>query len=218
MKIFSHAAFYLLIISFVLLSQSVKAQDSKSSIPPPKYKPLELKDAGITIEIPKNWVQQGQKTAWSPDKAGMPLIGFNWKKIPADWEPTNMLPEKSDFLGPFMIDLGWERGLLYIVQTQAETDKVSRFEIHTIVPRMEAQRAYDFYAAANSLSQLKKIEFVNQHVTQSGLLNSFKNYVSKDLEECEDISLDCAINEEEFFDDKGCGCLLAPQTEAVYDN
>jgi len=215
MKKFSHRV--LLIISVALLCQAVNA--GPLSIGEAKYGSLEIKKANITIEFPKNWHQRGKDTAWSPQRKGLPLVGFKWINIESDWKEENMLPKKSDFLGPFVIDLGWEQGSLYIVQVKAGKGK-NRFEIHTVISRMEANLAYDFYASANSLAQLMAIDVVIQRVMHSGLLHDIKNYVSEYLEDCEDeeFDLDCGINEEEFFDEKGCGCLLVPQKDAVYDN
>ena len=221
---------------------------------PMKYQTLAIKEAGITIEYPKTWFRQEQDTAWSPTPQGIPLVGFKWTTVEADWYPAQMLPKGSDSLGPFMIDLGWERGLLYFVQIKANKDQVVKntkstppdkptepaktssnestpnksatqadeatdfVEIHTIIPRMEAQIAYDFYARAHNLSQLKNIDMVTQKFMQSVVLNSLKLYVSEDPQECKKISLDCNDNEEEFFDKDGCGCINYPQTEEVYDN
>lgn len=224
-------------------------------ISPLKYQTLQLKEAGITIEYPKTWFQQDKDLAWSPNQQGTPLLGFKWTTVESeDWEPDQMLPKSSDWLGPFMIDLGWERGLLYIVQIKANKDPVAKpnqptppdkspepaklanhdsttpnkpivkaeptdlFEIHTIIPRMEAEIAYDFYARAHNLLQLKAIDAITQKFMQSVVLNSLKLYVSEDPKECKKISLDCNDNEEEFFDKDGCGCINHPQTEEVYDN
>jgi hypothetical protein len=226
-------------------------------IVPLKYQTLQIKEAGITIEYPKTWFQQGKDMAWSPNQQGTPLLGFKWtvveQEMQEEWEPAQMLPKSSDWLGPFMIDLGWERGLLYFVQIKANKDQVTKpnqstppdksaesakpanpdstpnkpvvkdepsdlFEIHTIIPRMEAEIAYDFYARAHNLSQLKAIDAITQKFMQSVVLNSLKLYVSEDPKECKKISLDCNDNEEEFFDKDGCGCISHPQTEEVYDN
>jgi hypothetical protein len=220
---------------------------------PVKYQTLAIKEAGITIEYPQTWFRQGQDTAWSPNPQGIPRVGFKWTTVEADWDPAQMLPKPSDSLGPFMIDLGWERGLLYFVQIKASKTQVTStkqstppakttepakttpnestpnqpviedeatdlIEIHTIIPRMEAEIAYDFYARAHNLSQLKNIDMVTQKFMQSVVLNSLKLYVSEDPQECKKISLDCNDNEEEFVDKEGCGCINHPQTEEVYDN
>lgn len=223
-------------------------------ISPLEYQTLQIKEAGITIEYPKTWFQQDKDMAWSPNQQGTPLLGFKWTTVESEeWEPNQMLPKSSDWLGPFMIDLGWERGLLYFVQIKANKDQVAKpnqsnppdksaepakpanpdstlnkptvkdeptelFEIHTIIPRMEAEIAYDFYARAHNLSQLKAIDAITQKFMQSVVLNSMKLYVSEDPKECKKISLDCNDNEEEFFDKEGCGCISHPQTEEVYDN
>lgn len=238
-------------------------------LPELKYQTLQIKEAGITIEYPKTWFQQDKDLAWSPNQQGTPLLGFKWTTVePEQWEPTQMLPKSSDWLGPFMIDLGWERGLLYFVQIKANQDPVAKpnqstspdksaqpakpnqstppdkpaepakptnpdstptkpvvkdeptalFEIHTIIPRMEAEIAYDFYARAHNLLQLKAIDAITQKFMQSVVLNSLKLYVSEDPKECKKISLDCNDNEEEFFDKDGCGCINHPQTEEIYDN
>jgi hypothetical protein len=215
MKKFSHRV--LLIISVALLCQPVNA--GPLSIGEAKYGALEIKKANITIEFPKNWHRQGKNTAWSPQRKGLPLVGFKWINIESDWKEENMLPKNSDFLGPFVIDLGWEQGSLYIVQVKAGKRK-NLFEIHTVISRMEANLAYDFYASANSLAQLTAIDVVIQRLMHSGQLHDIRSYVSEDLEDCEDeeFELDCGINEEEFFDENGCGCLLVPQKDAVYDN
>ncbi len=205
----------LLIISLVLLSQSINA--GPLSISEPKYGSLEIKDAGITIEFPQNWFQQGKDTEWSVKKNGLPLVGFKWTDIKSDWKEENMLPSKSDFLGPFIIDLGWKQGSLYIVQVKAGKD-IERYEIHTVIPRIEATIAYDFYASADSLAQLMTINFVIQRIMHSGELHRIKDYVSEDPEECEEITWDCGFNEEEFVDEKGCGCLIVPQKEADFNN
>jgi hypothetical protein len=225
----------------------------KLKVIPVKYQTLAIKEAGITIEYPQTWFRQGQNTAWSPNPQGIPQLGFKWITVEGDWDPVQMLPKLSDWLGPFMVDLGWERGLLYFVQIQTNQapvtptkpsnspDKPSEpaktapheptpnkpviqakatdlIEIHTLIPRMEAQIAYDFYIRAHNLSQLKNIDMVTQKFMQSVVLNSLKLYVSENLQECKKISLDCNDHEEEFFDKEGCGCISHPRTEEVYDN
>jgi len=209
------SVYHLLIMSLVLLSQSINA--GPLSISEPKYGSLEIKDAGITIEFPQNWFRQGKDTEWSVKKNGLPLVGFKWTDIKSDWEKENMLPSKSDFFGPFVIDLGWKQGSLYIVQAKAGNNK-KRYEIHTVIPRMEANLAYDFYASADSLAQLMAINFVIQRIMHSGELHRIKDYVSEYPEECEEITWDCGFNEEEFFDENGCGCLIVPQKEADFNN
>jgi hypothetical protein len=187
---------------------------------PLKYQRLEIEEAGITFEIPEKWFEQPEKTLWSPERESTTWIGFQWKTIPSDWAPNHLLPKNSKSLGPYMIDLGWERGLLYMVQIIAQKKQPNRFEIHMIIPRMEAQIAYDFYASAPQLAVLEQIEAAYQHFIQSGVLKSIRRYISKDLKACEDetFALDCQVSEEEFFDEVGCGCLIAPSEEAVYDN
>ncbi|MCK5522583.1 MAG: hypothetical protein KAI83_05540 [Thiomargarita sp.] len=217
----------LMMISLILFSQVINAKplsDSSPASPSSKseYKSLEIKEASITIEIPKNWIQQGKETAWSPNKTGLPLVGFKWTKIEKDdWETTEMLPKNSDFLGPFMLSLDWEEGLLYIVQIkQNEKNSKSLFEIHTVIPRMDAAIAYDLYARATDLTQMKDVELVYQKMRESGNLLSFKEYVSELPAECEDeeFELNCDSSDDEFFDDDGCGCIIAPKTDSVYEN
>jgi hypothetical protein len=210
-KFFVHH--FLFISLTLLLSQSLNA--GPLSISEPKYGSLEIKDAGITIEFPQNWFRQGKDTKWSMPKNGLPLVGFKWTDMNSDWKEENMLPAKSDFLGPFVINLGWKQGSLYLVQVKAGKE---RYEIHTVIPRLEAEIAYDFYARADSLAQLMEINFVIQRIMHSGELHRIKDYVSEDPEECEEITWDCGFNEEEFFDEKGCGCLIVPQEEASFNN
>jgi len=185
---------------------------------PAKYQSLTIKEAGITLEFPQSWLQIGGKTAWAPNSLGFPLIGFKWEEMEHDWEPLKMLPEQGEFLGPFMLDLGWEAGLLFIVQMQKEGKKEGQMELHVVIPRMQAQLAYDFYVRGKNLMQLKEIETATQYVMQSGILESVKYYISEDQQECKEIEPDCSVNEEEFFDEKGCGCLILPTNEPIYDN
>jgi len=217
----------LVMISLILLSQVINAKPLSESPPvsslESEYKSLEIKEASITIDIPKNWIQQGKETAWSPNKkTGLPLVGFKWTKMEKDdWETTEMLPKNSDFLGPFMLSLDWEEGLLYIVQIKPnKKNSQSLFEIHIVIPRMDAALAYDLYARATDLSQMKDLESVYQKMRESGNLLSFKEYVSELPAECEDeeFELNCDSIDDEFFDDDGCGCIIAPKTDAVYDN
>jgi hypothetical protein len=197
----------------VLLLQPMNAL--ALSVKEPQYGSLKIKGAGITIDFPKTWFQQGKSTEWSPQKKGTPLVGFKWTKIKSDWDDEKMLPKKGDFLGPFMIDLGWERGSLYIVNVH---DRQSQFEIHTVITRQEAGLAYDFYAKAKNFSNLNAIDFVIQQIMHSGRLDTLKDYVSKDPKECGDIEWDCNINEEPFSDRTGCGCLIVPQKDVIFDN
>ena len=215
MKTLSQYANYLVIMSLALLPQVLNAKSL--SMPPPKYKPLEIKKANITIDFPRNWIQKGKKTAWFPKQNRSLLIGFKWaSSAKSDWEPTDMLPKNSDFIGPFMLSVGWGEGLLYIVQLK----RSKRFEIHTVIPRMEAALAYDFYASAPNLAQMKRIESVYQRVRQSGTLQSIKEYFSENPEECKsgEMELECDSPKDEFFDKKGCGCLIAPRNDYGYDN
>jgi hypothetical protein len=193
---------------------------------PSKYQSLTIKEAGITLEFPPEWIQMGDKTAWAPNSQGLPLIGFKWEEIQPDWEPLKMLPKQNEFLGPFMIDLGWEQGLLFIVQTQQQNEKKKDnkdnhhelMELHVVIPRMEAQLAYDFYTRGKNLMQLKEIETATQYMMQSGALESIKYYISENLQECKELEPDCSVSEKEFVDEKGCGCLILPTDEPVYDN
>jgi len=189
----------------------------------PKYQRLDIDIAGISFEIPQNWFEQPQKMAWSPQRQGIPLLGFKWEHIVSDWEPMQILPQNSKFLGPYMIDLGWERGLLFLVQKQLQKSPQQQknlqfFEIHVVIPRMEADIAYDFYVSAPHLEQLKAIEAVHQHFMHSGQLKTIKKYISRDVQACEEIELDCEVSEDEFFDDVGCGCMMVPLEEPIYDN
>lgn len=183
------------------------------------YQRLQVEDAGISFEIPKNWTALGEdKTEWSPHPSGIPLIGFKAEEIPSEWQPVQMLPQHSQMLGPYTIDLGWEQGLLFFMQLHDTQKKADKFELHIIIPRMEAQFAYDFYASAPTLEQLNSIESVHQRFVHSGVLRSIKRYVNENLEECKDLKLDCNVNEQEFHDEDGCGCMTLPQREEVYDN
>jgi hypothetical protein len=183
------------------------------SVKTPQYGTLNIKEAKIRIEFPKNWFQQGKKTAWSPQRNGMPLIGFKWTKIKSRWDEQNMLP-KGKFVGPFVIDLGWERGSLYLVQNE------NQIEIHAVITRQDAGLAYDFYAKGKDLAQLNPINFVLERIMHSGMLDTIKDYISKDSEECKEIDfeLECGVNQQPFFDKTGCGCLIVPQRDAIFDN
>jgi hypothetical protein len=60
---------------------------------------------------------------------------------------------------------------------------------------------------------------VFQNIIQSGVLNNIKNYHSENPKECKNLELECGINEEKFFDNKGCGCMIVPSTSGeVFDN
>ena len=183
------------------------------SVQTPQYGTLNIKEANVRIEYPKSWFQQGKDTAWSPERNGMPLIGFKWTKIQSRWDEQNMLP-KGDFVGPFVIDLGWERGSLYLMQSK------TGIEIHAVITRQDAGLAYDFYAKGNSLAQLNQINFVLERIMHSGMLDTIKDYISKEPTECKEfnIELECGINQEPFFDKTGCGCLIVPQKDAIFDN
>lgn len=185
-----------------------------------EYQVVEVKEAGVSFEIPKTWAKLGNNYQWSPNAKSSSWISFKWTNIEdsTHWQPTQMLPKQDNFLGPYQTDLGWERGLLFVVQVRTPEKKVERFEIHTIIPRMTAGIAYDFSASADTLEQLKTIDAVHQHFILSGNLNTIKRYLSKNLEECRDIELNCEANEEDFSDDTGCGCLTKPVEDAIYDN
>ena len=210
---FYHNILAFLLVGLVLLLQPLDVLAVKE----PQYGTLKIKGAGITIDFPKTWFQQGKNTVWSPQKKGFPLVGFKWTTIQSDWDDEKMLPQNGDLLGPFMIDLGWERGSLYIVQVNVR-GRQNQFEIHIVITRQEARLAYDFYAQAVSFKQLQTIDFVIQRLIHSGRLETLKDYVSKDPKECGDIEWDCNINEEPFSDRTGCGCLVKPQKEAIFDN
>jgi|GEM_PF-942360 len=192
-----------------------------------QYQLVEIKDASLSFEIPKTWVKHGDTMTWSATAESTALIGFNWVEIESDgWEPIHLLPKPANIIGPYNTDLGWEKGLLYIVHivpvpanTKDTPKSTDKFELHTIIPRMEAGIAYDFYASASSLEQLKAIDEVHQHFLQSGELSSIKRYISEDAQECQDTEdLNCDVGEQEFRDDSGCGCVTLPVEDAVYDN
>jgi hypothetical protein len=185
-----------------------------------EYQLVEIKDAGVSFEIPKTWSKQGDQNQWSPNPKNTSFIGFKWTKIEesSHWQPIQMLPKQGSILGPYNIDLSWEHGLLFVLQFRESEKKVEKFEIHTIIPRMEAGIAYDFYARADSFEQLKTIEAVHQRFILSGSLNTIKRYLSNNPEQCRDLELNCDANEEDFSDDTGCGCLSKPVEDAVYDN
>jgi hypothetical protein len=81
---------------------------------------------------------------------------------------------------------------------------------------MEGQLAYDFYARAASLEQLGSIQTLHQRFIHSGELKNIKRYLTP--KECKGLKLECNANEQEFRDETGCGCMMLPQQEEVYDN
>ncbi len=204
------------------INECDNADEKELPANPADYQKVEIKDASVSFEIPKTWIKQGNNNVWTPPEAkGSPFISFKWENFQSqssDWEPTHILPKPASLLGPYNISLGWEQGLLYFVQIHDAEKKVNKFEIHTIIPRMEAGIAYDFYASADTLEQLKGIDSVHQHFIQSGELSSIKNYISKDGEECQNQEINCEVGEQEFYDDTGCGCETKPVEDAVYDN
>ncbi len=191
-------------------------EDEKISPANVKYQRIEMEKAGVSFEVPDTWVQAKTDSEWSPSAQNPVVLGFKWVEVGQKWEPHDMLPEKADYLGPYNIDLGWERGLLYLVQPTQ--NKTNGFEIHVVIPRMEVEMAYDFYAKAPGLIQLKAIEVIQQNFISSGQLNSVKYYVIHDVEECEKVEIECQVGEETFSDETGCGCVTSPQEEAIYDN
>ena len=196
-----------------------KESEKKSPNEGLSYQRLQVEDAGVSFEIPKNWSALGEdKTEWSPHPNGIPLIGFKAEEIPPEWQPEQMLPQHQQALGPYTIDLGWEQGLLYFMQLRDTQKKTEKFELHIIIPRMEAQFAYDFYASAPTLEQLNSIESVHQRFVHSGELKGIKRYINENPKECKGLKLDCNVNEQEFHDENGCGCVTLPQEGEVYDN
>jgi len=196
--------------------QRIECQAAESEKDPTKYQRIEVEDAGISFDIPQTWSALSEETTeWFPPQAkGTPFLGFKAEDTPPNWEPSQMLPKPpSTILGPYTIDLGWERGLLYFIYNSSK-----KFELHVIVPRLEGQLAYDFYAGAASLEQLHSIGAIHQRFIHSGELKAIKRYLKENPKECKGLKLDCNVNEQEFRDETGCGCMTLPQQEEVYDN
>jgi hypothetical protein len=202
------------------VNECADADEKKLLSNPADYQKVEIKDASVSFEIPKTWVKQGDNNVWTPpDAKGTPFISFKWENIQSnDWEPNHILPKQVGLVGPYNISLGWEQGLLYFVQIHDAEKKVNKFEVHTVIPRMEAGIAYDFYASADTLEQLNSIDSIHQHFIQSGELSSIKHYISQDTGECQNLEVNCDVGEQEFYDDAGCGCETKPVEDAVYDN
>jgi len=179
----------------------------------PEYNQLEISEAGISFEIPQNWLTLNDGTAWSVHINGLPQIGFNWTKMAPEWQETSILPSNGQILGPYTVDLKWSKGSFYMIYmdslTQVDAMKeFNQFELHTVILRTEVNLAYDFYVRAESLKQLKSIDSLYRHFMDSGKLNPVKNYLNKDLEQCKTLKLECDSNKKPFTDELGCGCAI----------
>jgi len=192
--------------------KSTKTALTNSSEEQLAYNKLEIPEAGISFDIPQNWLTLETKTAWSPQASGIPRIGFKWLNTPLKSSALDILPKNSlNVLGPYQVDLGWERGSLYLVQInvsgKTDSEMVSVFEIHAVVSKPEVNIVYDFYTSALNLEQFKNIEVVHQHFIRSGALSNIKSYVSKDTQQCKQLKFKCDMSKEPFSDELGCGCV-----------
>ena len=129
---------------------------------------IQIPGQGGSFEVPKEWKQVGSDWAWSPNDSGWPRVGLKWSDVGPGWQPTMMLPDRSQVLQSTPTSLNGITATLYTLEVTGAAPHagVQTRETH-VVAHIAKTRAYDFWASGRSLEELETARLVLQHMLTS---------------------------------------------------
>ncbi|MFO7166722.1 MAG: hypothetical protein DIU80_001705 [Chloroflexota bacterium] len=127
------------------------------------YQPAGIPELGLSFQVPEGWEQVSGENAWSPAGMDVPRIGVESAEVTPDWTASSFLPEGATVRSTQSVMLPSGQAMLYTIEN---TDGTA--ESHAII-RSDTM-AYDFYARAQSLQELRTIEPVLTDIVGSAQL------------------------------------------------
>lgn len=125
----------------------------------------DIPELGVAFKVPAGWEQVSGQNAWAPAGAQSPQIVINAVKLSNDWRPSSMLPEGARVTSSEVQTLSSGQINLYTIENSDGTA-----EIHAIRP--SGDTAYDIYARAASMEEVKTFQPVLNTVIDSFQLGS----------------------------------------------
>jgi hypothetical protein len=124
------------------------------------YQPAGIPELGLSFQVPDGWEQVNGENAWSPAGVDTPRVGVESAEITPDWMPSSFLPEGATVRSTQSMMLPGGQAMFYTVENDDGTA-----ESHAII--RSGTTAYDFYARAESLQDLRTIEPVLNDIVGS---------------------------------------------------
>lgn len=124
------------------------------------YQPVGVPELGLSFEIPEGWEQVSGENAWSPAGVDVPRVGVESADLTADWRPSSFLPEGAAVKSSQQVNVGGQQAMLYTVENSDGTA-----ETHAIM--RSGEKAFDIYARAETLQELRTIEPVLNDIVGS---------------------------------------------------
>jgi hypothetical protein len=140
------------------------------------FHPVEIAEAGLTVEVPSGWLRLEPDWVWKPDVESRTLLGVKWADLqPPMQAEAAMLPAPSQILQAEAIDLAWGQARSFTLEVYGEATPgggkapVTAVETHIliVVDRDGARRAYDLYASGSTADELAALQPALKHMLDS---------------------------------------------------
>ena len=110
--------------------------------------------------MPDGWEQVAGENAWSPAGVDVPRVGVQSADLTEDWTPSSFLPTSGTVLSSQQVNVAGMQAMFYTVENSDGTA-----ETHAIM--RSGEKAYDFYARAELLQDLRTIQPVLSDIVGS---------------------------------------------------
>jgi hypothetical protein len=162
----------------------VDATATPAQVPPAPgnvdtFHPVEIADAGLTVEAPSGWLRIEPEWVWKPAAESRSLLGVKWVDLQPPMEAeAALLPTPSQTVQSEAVDLSWGQARSCTLEVYGEATPgggkapVTAVETHIliVVDRDGARRAYDLYASGGTADELAALQPALKHMLDSAVL------------------------------------------------
>jgi hypothetical protein len=153
----------------------------------PAYVVVELPEAGLSFEVPGDWVRLEPEWGWVPESGSELRVGVAWMTlVPPQEAEAVMLPGPSEVVSSEPIELSFGAGRrvvlnVFVTEPESGDDQapVETVEVHVlvVVVRGGVRQAYDFFASAPDQEGLETLEPVLDHMVETAMVETVEDDV-----------------------------------------
>jgi len=167
-----------------VVATAAPAQATPAQAPPAPgnadtFHPVEIADAGLTVEVPSGWLRIEPDWVWKPGAESRSLLGVKWVDLQPPLEAeAALLPTQSQIVQSEAVYLEWGQARSFTLEVYGPATQgggkapVTAVEAHIliVVDRNGARRAYDLYASGGTADELGALQQALKHMLDSATL------------------------------------------------
>ncbi len=148
----------------------------------PTYVPIEIADAGLSLEVPDGWARLEPAWTWAQTLGSEAQVGVSWAVLEPPQEPEAvLLPSPSEVVSSDPVELAVGSGRRIVLNVLGSTEEggdaaapVIAVQTHVLVTVVQGgvRVAYDFFASAPTQDGLATLDPVVQHMAETAVLQS----------------------------------------------